>query len=187
MNERTTDATERDDAETGEHATPHGATDDPKLAAAHRPAEYEAPQAKTAAPQSGPSTSDTDTSTESAVHDMREAGIASESSGPQPQSDRTAAQSNSEHEPIEPLFVAADRERLRDRWRELQIAFVDDPRAAVEQAHELVGATIDQLTAAYADRHKRMSDEWSSGAGDTEALRTRFREYRVFFQQLLSV
>ncbi|QIS11376.1 hypothetical protein [Nocardia arthritidis] len=184
MNERTTDATERDDAETGQHA----AGRDPKLAAVHRQAEHEAPQAKTTAPQSGPSTSDTDTSTESAVHDMREAGIASESSGPQPlsESDRLAAQSNSGQEPIEPLFVAADRERLRDRWRELQIAFVDDPRAAVEQAHELVGATIDQLTASYADRHKRMSDEWSSGAGDTEALRTRFREYRVFFQQLLS-
>ncbi|MFC3520714.1 hypothetical protein ACFONH_15450, partial [Streptomonospora nanhaiensis] len=52
------------------------------------------------------------------------------------------------------LFTEEDRKRFQDRWREAQGDFVDDPRAAVHTADELVDEVLRTLTAKFAD-HKR--------------------------------
>ncbi|WP_067809082.1 hypothetical protein [Nocardia beijingensis] len=85
-----------------------------------------------------------------------------------------------------PLFPEADLDRLRTQWREVQVAFVDDPRAAVDRADELLGNTIHQLTATY-ERRKHELDERLGDTSDTEGLRQALRGYRAFFDQLLSI
>jgi hypothetical protein len=67
--------------------------------------------------------------------------------------------------------TAADTS-AEDRWRELQITFVDDPAAAVRDAAEL-------LEQAIADLRQRFE-----GSDSTEDLRTAFRKYRDVYRGL---
>ncbi|WP_410876036.1 hypothetical protein [Nocardia sp. A7] len=86
---------------------------------------------------------------------------------------------------IVPLFDEQSLEQLRGRWRELQGAFVDDPRDAVSKADNLVGELIHELTSTYSERQKLIAGRWSEDP-DTESLRRALRSYRAFFNQLLS-
>ncbi|WP_280249080.1 hypothetical protein [Nocardia abscessus] len=86
---------------------------------------------------------------------------------------------------LAPLIPEADLDRLRTQWREVQVTFVDNPRAAVTRADELLGGTIDQLVATYQER-KRELDARLGDTSDTEGLRQALRGYRGFFDQLLS-
>lgn len=72
--------------------------------------------------------------------------------------------------------------RFRDRWRELQADFVDDPARAVRGADELVDEVMREL----AERKQGLRAAWRDGPGDTEELRVAMREYRSFFDQLLN-
>ena len=75
---------------------------------------------------------------------------------------------------------------FRNRWREAQLAFVDDPRAATTDAKELVSAAIEALTVALNEQRSTL-DAWESGDGDTEQLRQAMRQYRVFFDHVLGL
>lgn len=118
--------------------------------------------------------------------------------GPAPlsESDMDRAASGEAAEPIataadrevgsQPLFGAADRERLRGAWRQLQGSFVDNPHEAVTQADDLVMATVQQLAATLAERKQSLEKLWSREEnGDTEDLRLALRSYRDFFEQLV--
>ncbi|MFI1916631.1 hypothetical protein [Nocardia sp. NPDC020380] len=77
-------------------------------------------------------------------------------------------------------------QRLREQWREAQGNFVDDPRAAVSQADELVEQALRRLTESYAQRRETIENGWSHGENtDTEALRQALRGYRDLFDQLV--
>lgn len=84
------------------------------------------------------------------------------------------------------VFQTSDLERYRNRWREVQASFVDEPRQAVQQADELVGAVIRQLTDIFSEERTRL-DAQLSGDTSTEDLRQAVRRYRSFFDRLLSV
>ncbi|WP_062991686.1 hypothetical protein [Nocardia anaemiae] len=86
----------------------------------------------------------------------------------------------------QPLFGAADIERLRTAWRQVQGSFVDNPHDAVTQADHLVMATVQQLSATLAERKQSLERLWSREEdGDTEDLRLALRSYRAFFDQLV--
>ena len=88
----------------------------------------------------------------------------------------------------EPLFEPADAERYRQRWHTVQASFVDEPRAAVEQADQLVGQVIQQLTKVFADERASLDAQLGrSGDVSTEDLREALRRYRSFFERLLSM
>jgi hypothetical protein len=80
------------------------------------------------------------------------------------------------------LFEESEANRFRDRWRELQAGFVDDPTQAVRGADELV----DEIMRELAERRQHLEGQWRDGPGDTEELRVVIREYRAFFNQLLN-
>jgi hypothetical protein len=71
---------------------------------------------------------------------------------------------------------------FRDRWRELQAGFVDDPQRAVHSADELV----DEIMRELAQRKNSIEEHWRDGANDTEELRVAIQEYRSFLNQLLN-
>lgn len=72
--------------------------------------------------------------------------------------------------------------RFRERWRELQSDFVDDPARAVRSADDLVDEVIREL----AQRKQGLEEQWRDGSDDTEELRVAMRQYRSFFDQLLN-
>ncbi len=88
-----------------------------------------------------------------------------------------------------PLFASEEAQRFRSEWRDVQTAFVDEPRKAVEQADQLVAQAIQSLAKLFADERAKMEHEWSRGEDkvSTEDLRIALRRYRSFFDRLLSV
>lgn len=87
-----------------------------------------------------------------------------------------------------PLFSHEEGDDLRRRWTDVQTRFVDDPKASVKAADELVATTIRRLTEVFADERGRLENEWGGKDGvSTEDLRLAFRRYRSFFDRLLSV
>ena len=94
--------------------------------------------------------------------------------------DRTDARTN--------LFPSAELEGLRTRWKEIQTAFVDEPRKAVEQADGLVASAMKRLAEVFAQERSGLEQQWDRGDNvSTEDLRVALQRYRAFFDRLLSV
>jgi hypothetical protein len=73
--------------------------------------------------------------------------------------------------------------RLRERWREVQAGFVDDPRESVRKADELASQALTALG-------ESLRERWQSLEGDgpdTERLRLALRRYRDFLDHMLSI
>jgi hypothetical protein len=86
------------------------------------------------------------------------------------------------------LFADDETRDLRGRWDTVQASFVDEPRAAVKQADELVAAAIKRLAETFAAERERLEGQWDRGDDvSTEDLRVVLRRYRAFFSRLLSV
>jgi hypothetical protein len=76
---------------------------------------------------------------------------------------------------------------FHERWQDIQVSFVDEPRQAVEQADLLVADLLQRLAASFSDERKRLEGQWDRG-GDvsTEDLRVALQRYRSFFDRLLA-
>lgn len=86
------------------------------------------------------------------------------------------------------LFNESEAQNLRTRWSDIQTAFVDEPRRAVEQADELVGGTMKRLAEVFAEERSRLEQQWDRGDNvSTEDLRLALQRYRSFFNRLLSM
>ncbi len=91
-------------------------------------------------------------------------------------------------EPLAALFPPQVAQEFRQRWDQVQIGFVDDPRRAVQQADELVAHVMKSLATTFADQRSRLEAGLGrEGDPDTEDLRVALRGYRSFFQRLLSL
>ncbi len=87
-----------------------------------------------------------------------------------------------------PLLPADYVGELRSRWGNIQAAFVDEPKTAVQQADELVAQAIKRLAESFADARNGLEKQWAGGdEASTEDLRIAFRKYRSFFERLLTV
>jgi hypothetical protein len=85
-----------------------------------------------------------------------------------------------------PAVFVEDVEGLRSRWQALQVGFVDDPKAAVGEAADLVGDVVERFTAALEGQRDQLRSAWSDdGAADTEHLRLALRRYRDLLDRLL--
>ncbi len=87
-----------------------------------------------------------------------------------------------------PLRPGGIVQELRARWDSIQAGFVDEPRASVQEADQLVALAMRRLAGTFAAERGRLEQQWDRG-GDvsTEDLRQTFRKYRSFFQRLLAV
>ncbi|GIJ11129.1 hypothetical protein ACFFMR_04310 [Micromonospora andamanensis] len=83
------------------------------------------------------------------------------------------------------LFDEATAQGFRDRWRDVQLRFVDDPRAAAGEAQSLVEEAMEALAAALAEHRNKLGGWQEAGSSDTEQLRVAVREYRDFLDRVL--
>jgi len=110
--------------------------------------------------------------------------------GPKPvASERSAKQqAGLKAEDATPLFPNNELEGLRSRWKEIQTAFVDEPRKAVEQAGGLVASAMKRLAEVFAEERSKLEKQWDRGDNvSTEDLRVALQRYRSFFHRLLSI
>jgi hypothetical protein len=85
------------------------------------------------------------------------------------------------------LFPDKELNELRARWDKAQIGFVDEPRAAVEQADSLVATVVKRIAEQFAAERAELEHQWDRGDNvSTEDLRQALRRYRSFFDRLLA-
>ena len=86
------------------------------------------------------------------------------------------------------LFPEEESKDFHKRWTDIQTAFVDEPRLAVERADELVAEVIKELANSFAEERSRLEGQWGRGDNvSTEDLRVALQRYRAFFDRLLNV
>jgi hypothetical protein len=86
-----------------------------------------------------------------------------------------------------PLFPENELNEFRTRWDKAQIGFVDEPRAAVEQADSLVATVVKRIAEQFAAERAELEHQWDRGDNvSTEDLRQALRRYRSFFDRLLA-
>lgn len=86
------------------------------------------------------------------------------------------------------LFDDGEAQQFRSRWSDIQAAFVDSPRSAVERADALVAETMKRMAEVFSNERANLEAQWDRG-GDvtTEDLRVALQRYRTFFDRLLKV
>jgi hypothetical protein len=87
---------------------------------------------------------------------------------------------------MDDFWADGQGQHFRDRWREVQLRFVDDPRSAAQEAEALVGEAIDGFTAALAARREELAQWRSHSTDDTEELRVALRRYREFLNRVIA-
>lgn len=86
------------------------------------------------------------------------------------------------------LFKEDESGQFRTRWTEIQSAFVDSPRSAVERADSLVAETMKRLAEMFSEERARLEGLWDRGDNvSTEDLRVSLQRYRAFFDRLLNI
>jgi hypothetical protein len=101
------------------------------------------------------------------------------------------------------LWSPADAESLRERWRQIQLHFVDDPRSAADDAAGLVDEAASALIATIESRRVELAQVHSSApaageapgqvpetprdGGETERLRVSVQRYREFLDRVLEL
>jgi hypothetical protein len=75
-------------------------------------------------------------------------------------------------------------QNVRDRWRDLQLRFIDDPHLVADEAERVVEETVAALTS-YLNKFKEELGTWRSNPSDTEELRAAVYRYRDFLNRLV--
>ena len=100
----------------------------------------------------------------------------------------TTLQTSSSANETARLFPGNELDGLRTRWKEVQTAFVDEPRKAVEQADGLVASAMKRIAEVFAEERAGLEKQWDRGDNvSTEDLRVALQRYRTFFERLLSI
>jgi hypothetical protein len=58
-------------------------------------------------------------------------------------------ESNAREAELSPLFSNEEERNFRNRWKNIQTGFVDEPRRSVEQAEELIAKLLQRLAESF--------------------------------------
>lgn len=82
------------------------------------------------------------------------------------------------------LFDADDAGSFKERWRDVQLRFVDSPKEATAEAAGLLDEAVDRLAASLRAQKGRLAGD---GTEDTEKLRVELRGYRDMLNRILDL
>ncbi len=85
--------------------------------------------------------------------------------------------------PAGSLFDADDARSFQERWRDVQLRFVDDPKEATAEAAGLLDEAVDRLATSLREQKGRLA----GGTDDTERLRVELRGYRDMLNRILDL
>ncbi|MEV6932210.1 hypothetical protein AB0M46_48045 [Dactylosporangium sp. NPDC051485] len=85
------------------------------------------------------------------------------------------------------LWNESDRQRIRGRWQELQLRFIDDPHLVAGEAERLVQEAVASLSASLDARRGQLHQQRAARGLDTENLRASLRDYREFLDRILGL
>lgn len=102
--------------------------------------------------------------------------------------ERQSGESGARESELSPLFSNDEESDFRNRWKDIQTGFVDEPRRSVEQADELIARLLQRLAESFSEQRSHLEQQWEkSESASTEDLRLALRRYRSFFDRLLSI
>jgi hypothetical protein len=81
------------------------------------------------------------------------------------------------------LFGESDAQTFRERWREVQLRFVDSPREATNDAAGLLDEAVEKLST----NLRTQKDSLMQDSDDTEQLRVQLRGYRDMINRILDL
>jgi cell division septation protein DedD len=82
------------------------------------------------------------------------------------------------------IFGADDAKAFQERWRDVQLRFVDSPKEATAEAATLVDDAVEKLTASLRGQKESFGGD---SAEDTEKLRVELRGYRDLFNRIIGL
>ncbi|OPG01461.1 hypothetical protein B1R27_36970 [Streptomyces sp. GKU 895] len=94
------------------------------------------------------------------------------------------------------LLADEQSEKLAGQLQHAMTGFVDEPRAAVEEADHVLEEITSRFTEAMTQRRRTLRQSWQgadhgdgkhNGSGDTEQLRLALRDYRELTERLLKL
>lgn len=85
------------------------------------------------------------------------------------------------------LLSAEQTGDFKQRWRDLQGDFVDDPQQAVRGAGDLAREVLQALADTIADSERVEGWKAGDGSSGTEDLRVALRQYRTLVDRLLEL
>jgi hypothetical protein len=86
-----------------------------------------------------------------------------------------------------PMLDADRTGEFKQRWRDLQGDFVDDPQQAVRSAGDLAREVLQALSDSIADTERVEGWQAGDGTSGTEDLRVALRQYRTLVDRLLEL
>jgi hypothetical protein len=87
----------------------------------------------------------------------------------------------------EGLLSTDDRGSYQQRWDEIQVRIIDEPRQCVREADDLVGEVTTRISDRFSGARQDMERRWDGGdEPTTEELRQAVQRYRDFFQRLVA-
>ena len=85
------------------------------------------------------------------------------------------------------LLSSDDRGSYQQRWDDIQVRFIDEPRQCVREADDLVGEVTTRISDRFSSARQDMEQRWDGGnEPTTEELRQAVQRYRDFFQRLVA-
>jgi hypothetical protein len=88
----------------------------------------------------------------------------------------------------EEFFPPERRAQLKGTWVDIQSAFIDEPKRAVQNADGLVTEILGAVSQRFESARHSLEAEWNRGEqASTEALRIALQRYRALFDRLLSL
>ena len=81
------------------------------------------------------------------------------------------------------LFDQDDARTFQERWRDVQLRFVDSPKDAAGDAAKLVDEAVEKLSASLRSQREGLNNDTE----DTEQLRVQLRGYRDMLNRILSL
>ncbi len=102
--------------------------------------------------------------------------------------ERRAEDPSARESELSPLFSDEEERDFRNRWKDIQTGFVDEPRRSVEQADELIAKLLQRLAESFSEQRSHLEQQWEkSDSASTEDLRLALRRYRSCFFRLRSL
>src|ERR671911_718636 len=61
---------------------------------------------------------------------------------------------------LSPLFSNEEERDFRNRWKDIQTGFVDEPRQSVEQADALIAKLLQRLAESFSEQRSHLEQQW---------------------------